>query len=82
MDPKKILPIPKEEKYLTNSASYRPISLLNVYYKILAMILATRLNYIMPKNIHTDQASFLKGRYLKDIITKLINILNHSQNNE
>ena len=33
----------------------RPISLLNIYYKIAAYSLATRLKTVMPKIIHTDQ---------------------------
>ena len=44
----------------TNLSNWRPITLLNVDYKIIARVLAFRLNTIIPKIISTDQNVFIK----------------------
>lgn len=46
--------IPKEGKDSLNPASYRPISLLNSDTKILAKVLAARLNKVIQKLVHQD----------------------------
>uniref|UniRef100_A0A8C5MQT2 Reverse transcriptase domain-containing protein n=1 Tax=Leptobrachium leishanense TaxID=445787 RepID=A0A8C5MQT2_9ANUR len=58
-----IILVPKEGKdpsYLQNN---RPISLLNVDYKIFTKILANRLNSILASIIHPDQVGFIPGRH-------------------
>ena len=66
--------------------SYRPISLLNTDYKILAKILATRLENILPTIIFQDQTGFIKNRHLFFNIRRLLNIIytqgSHKQNEE
>ena len=44
----------------TNLSNWRPITLLNVDYKIIARVLAFRLQTIIPKIISTDQNGFIK----------------------
>ena len=46
----------------TSLNNWRPISLLNTDYKILAHILAQRLKKVIHKLIHTDQSGYIKGR--------------------
>ena len=55
--------------------NYRPISLTNIDYKILALSLSLRLQEVAHKVINTDQTGFIKNRYIgcnvrlvKDII--------------
>lgn len=55
--------IHKKDKDPLNCTSYRPISLLPVDVKILAKILAGRLESIMPSIISEDQTGFIKGRH-------------------
>ena len=56
------------DKYLIKN--WRPITLLNVSYKILVKVLAIRLIHILPKLISNSQTDFIKGRYiLKNLIT-------------
>lgn len=61
--------IPKEgDKVLIKN--WRPITLLNVSYKILAKALATRLEKILRKFICSTQTRFIKGRYiLENLVT-------------
>ena len=57
-----IVLIPKPGKDPGYPESYRPISLLQVDIKILAKVLANRLNKVILSLIHTDQAGFMPGR--------------------
>ncbi|KAL3687192.1 hypothetical protein R1sor_013501 [Riccia sorocarpa] len=43
-------------------AQWRPITLLNVIYKVLAKLVASRLALILPQIIPPEQQGFLKGR--------------------
>lgn len=52
-----------KDKNLLDCSSFRPISLLNVDYKIAAKVLALRLERILPKIINPDQVWFVKSRY-------------------
>ncbi|GBG82531.1 hypothetical protein CBR_g34907 [Chara braunii] len=45
-----------------NVRNWRPISRLNVSYKILAKLLARRLAPLLPGLVHTDQGAFVQGR--------------------
>ena len=44
--------------------NWRPISLLNIDYKILARIFAQRLQKVLPKIISLDQQGYIKNRYI------------------
>ena len=60
--------IPKKNKnaeYLTN---WRPISLLNVDYKIATKTIALRLEKILPSIIHPCQSGYVKGRFIGESI--------------
>uniref|UniRef100_A0A669EME8 Reverse transcriptase domain-containing protein n=1 Tax=Oreochromis niloticus TaxID=8128 RepID=A0A669EME8_ORENI len=59
--------------------SYRPISLLNVDNKILAKILAMRLEIVLPTVGSEDQTGFVKNRQLFFNIRRLFNII-YTQN--
>ena len=54
----------KKGKDSLDPASYRPISLANVDYKILTKVLAIRLENIVPCIMHADQVGFVKGHPL------------------
>uniref|UniRef100_A0A670JT87 Reverse transcriptase domain-containing protein n=1 Tax=Podarcis muralis TaxID=64176 RepID=A0A670JT87_PODMU len=73
--------IPKLESEKTQLKNYRPISLLNVDYKIFADILANRLKRVLNEVIHKDQAGFLPGRHLSDNVRNIIDILELLQTN-
>ncbi|KAI9999450.1 hypothetical protein NQD34_018194 [Periophthalmus magnuspinnatus] len=72
--------IHKSGKDPLEPSSYRPISLLNVDYKILAKILATRLENILPTVISQDQTGFIKDRHLFFNIRRLLNIIYTQEN--
>ena len=55
----------------------RPLTLLNTDYKILAKILATRLNIVIHKLIKPVQTGFIRGQHISDNIVKLVNLVDH-----
>ena len=55
--------IPKKGTDLTDIKSWRPLSLLNSDYKILAKVIANRLKDILPEIINTDQIGYMANRF-------------------
>ena len=52
--------IPKDENSLMTLSNWRPVTLLNVDYKLLAKVIAKRIEAVLPKLIHPDQTGFIK----------------------
>lgn len=67
--------LPKKDKNPLLCGSYRPISLLNVDYKILAKILACRLEEVLSQIISPDQTGFIRGRNSTANVRRLLNII-------
>ncbi|GBG79969.1 hypothetical protein CBR_g30231 [Chara braunii] len=55
--------------------NWRPISLLNVSYKILAKTLARRLGRYLPEMVKKDQGAFVQGRSIFNNIATTIEVL-------
>lgn len=65
----------KKGKDFQQCANYRPISLTNVDEKILAKILAARLEEVVPSLIHQHQVGFVRGRHSADNLRRLLHIM-------
>lgn len=63
--------LPKGNKPREFLKNWRPISLLNVSYKLLSTVLANRLKPLLNTLIHENQKGFLAGRYIGEN-TKLL----------
>ena len=61
---------------------WRPITLLNVNYEILARIIATRIETSLPSLIHCNQTGFIKGRYIGQNIRLLDDLMNFTDVNK
>ena len=70
--------VPKGDTNLTDLTNWRPISLLNVDYKILSKLLAMRVEKYLPNLIHTDQTGFVKGRYKGQNIRLLSDVMDYA----
>ena len=70
--------IPKADSDLSELSGWRPITLLNVDYKILAKTIAKRIEPFLPKLIHSDQTGFVKDRYIGQYIRLLIDLMEYT----
>ena len=69
--------IPKADGDLKELSNWRPISLLNIDYKILTKALAKRRENYLQELINSDQTGFVKGRYIGQIIRLLSDIMEY-----
>ena len=67
--------LPKPNKPRDLLKSYRPITLLNVCYKIISGTIANRLKVVLQKIIDTCQSAYLKGRFIGDNIRMIYDII-------
>ena len=74
--------IPKKGKNLDLVESFRPISLLNVVFKILTKTLARRIGRVISRLINEDQSGFIKGRYIGENIRTVLDLLKISRETE
>ena len=72
--------IPKGDKPREFLKNWRPISLLNVVYKIGSSCIANRIKKVLPELIHEDQTGFVPGRYIGDNLRLLYDIMHYLQN--
>ena len=67
----------KNETRADEMKYYRPVSLLNIDYKIISKVIANRLGNILPSIIGIDQTSAIKGRSIFDNIHLLRNVIDY-----
>lgn len=63
------LPLFPKKLNAVTPQDFRPISLCNVIYKIIAKTLANRLKNLLPTYIHETQQAFIQGRRISNNIT-------------
>ncbi len=72
--------IPKKMKNRLFLKNWRPISLLNTDYKIIAKLLACRLRKVLPHLIDDDQTGYINGRYIGQNIRIINDIIYFCEN--
>ena len=71
--------IPKADSDTLKLTNWRPITLLNVDYKIASKAIATRIKKVLPQLIHTDQTGFMKDRFIGQNIRLLCDLLEQTE---
>ena len=74
--------VPKKRVDLMKVNRWRPITLLNVQYKLLTKALALRLKEVLPDLVHSDQKGFIKNRYIGDNIMDIYSIIAKAEENQ
>jgi exonuclease III len=69
--------LPKKGKDPLQLKNWRPISLLNQDYKLIAKCIALRIKKHLKSLIHNDQTGFMKGRYIGENINKILSIMEY-----
>ena len=69
--------IPKGEKPKEFIQNWRPISLLNVVYKIGSSCIANRIKTVLPKLINEDQTGFMKNRFMGDNLRLIYDLMHY-----
>ena len=70
--------IPKEGKNLQQLKNWRPISLLNVSYKIASLCISNRLKLFLHKLIGPSQKSFLNGRNISENLKLMYDVIQYT----
>ena len=74
--------LPKKDKDTLYIKNWRPLSLLNVDYKLLAKCLANRIKKHIDLLINSDQTGFIKGRFIGENINKILSIIEYCDTHE
>ena len=70
----------KGDRQLLNN--YRPLSLTNTDYKIIAFVLARRLQKIVNRVISNDQSAYIKGRFIGINARTIVDIFEYCEQND
>ena len=71
--------LPKGDKARQFLKNWRPISLLNVAYKLASSCIAERLKKCLSSIVHEQQKGFLQGRYIGENIRLMYDLLNYTE---
>ena len=74
--------IPKDGKDELLLKNWRPISLLNVDYKIAAKIIANRMKNVLGSVISNDQTGFLPNRYIGENVRLILDVIEFADIND
>ena len=70
----------KPNKSRENLKNWRPISLLNIIYKMASAVISNRLKLVLHNLIHEDQKGFIAGRFIGENIRLIYDVLFETKN--
>ena len=72
--------LPKPNKSRHYQKNWRPISLLNVVYKLASSVISNRLKTVLDKLINQDQKGFIAGRFIGENVRLIYDVLFETKN--
>ena len=71
--------IPKDDSCPIELSNWRPLTLVNADYKILAKVIGQRIESILSSLINSDQTGFIKGRFIGQNVRLLNDIMEYTE---
>ena len=71
--------IPKKQDNLAHLANWRPLTMLNMDYKIYTKMLALRIQPALPDLISDHQSGFMKERNIMDNVRKTLEVISYAK---
>ena len=68
----------KDKRYLAN---WRPLNLLNTFYKLVSGVITERIKPVLDTIIHPDQKGFVSGRYIGEAVRTVYDTIDYPKNN-
>ena len=72
----------KEKKDTQSLKNWRPVSLLNVDYKIATKTIALRIEKVLPHLINPTQTGYVKGRFIGESIRLILDIMEYTKHKD
>ena len=73
--------LPKGDKDKRLIKNWRPLTLLNTFYKIVSGCIAERIKPNLNKIIHSDQKGFVPGRFMGEVTRTTYDTIQHAKEN-
>ena len=74
--------LPKPDKNRNFLNNWRPISLLNVVYKLASSVIANRIKTVLESLVHEDQKGFIPGRCIAENVRLIYDVLFETKKQE
>ena len=71
----------KKDKNRAFLRNWRPISLLNIDYKIASKAIAQRIQKVLPSVIHSDQCGYVSDRQIGDAVRAIADVMDYTKKN-
>ena len=73
--------IPKGDKDKRYIGNWRPLCLLNSFYKLISGAIAERIKPVLDTIVHNDQKGFVGGRYIGEVIRTTFDTIQYAKDN-
>ena len=73
--------IPKGDKDPRMLSNWRPLNLLNIFYKIISSVLGERLKPVLERNASHEHKAYLPGRFIGEVTRITYDLFQYAKQN-
>ena len=73
--------IPKGDKDPRMLSNWRPLTLLNTFYKLISSVVAERLKPVLERIIGSEQKAYIPGRFIGEVTRTTYDIFQYAKQN-